>query len=204
MAAKKKRSPIVLVFVLLLVCAAAVILYLAINILASVELRSAETTPEAAISCQTKITKMLIDETLAFNYKNTKDIPFSELELNSWLYDRLGKDRVMVEFGKDDMTFSGIVHPLAGKKAPGRADNFLLGRLGDIRVAFRIVAKPQVRANRIVFKPERIVLGRLHVPPKLMPELPKTLNLNPFQKQVRTIKGIRVDKDSLLVTVYAD
>jgi hypothetical protein len=37
-----------------------------------------------------------------------------------------------------------------------------------------------------------------------MSQLPNTLDLNPFEKKIRTIKEVRISDGSLLVTVYAD
>lgn len=204
MKTKKKRSPIFIISVLLLLCVTAGILFLAVNIFAHVEIKSVETSPEAAESCRAKITKMLIDETLAFNYQKTTDVPFSELEINSWLKEEPGHNRIIVQLIKDRVTFSGFLNPLVKKTSEGKSDHSLFKFLEAVSIAFKIVSQPTIRSNRIVFEPETIVLGRLHIPPNLMPELPNTLNLNPFEKKIRTIKAIRIADGSLLVTVYAD
>lgn len=208
MVAKKKKSSTFIIASLLLVCLAAVIVYLAVEIFAAVKINDPETSHEAVESCRAKITKMLIDETLAFKYKNTKDIPFSELEINSWLKEKLdGKKRpvrVNVQLGKNRVTFSGHFNPFAKKRPESAGEESLFKPLQKTNIAFRIVTKPKIHSNRIFFEPITIVLGQLHVPPKLMPQLPNTLDLNPFEKKIRTLKEVRISDGSLLVTVYAD
>ncbi len=207
MTSKKKRSPTLIVLILLFLCIVAGIFYPVIKIFTPIEITAVEVSPEAAESCQAKITKILIDETLAFNFQKTRDIAFSESEINSWLQEKRKNDRIVkvhVKLEKGRITFSGLLSPFLRKESEGRRENFLLRHLQEITVGFRIVTEPVIRADRIIFKPGQIAFGRLQLPPRFMPELPNVLHLNPFEEQIRTIKEIRVVDGSFLVTIYAD
>jgi hypothetical protein len=207
MASKKKKSPTVIILILLTLCIAAGILYPVTKIFAPVEFSEVEVSQEDAESCQAKITKILIDETLAFNYQNTQDISFTEPEINAWLREKRKNGRVVkvqAQLEKDRITFSGLLSPFSMKESKGEKDIFLLRKLQNVTVAFQIVTKPIISSNRIIFEPVQISFGRLQLPLRLMPELPKALHLNPFEEQIRTIKEIRTVDGAFLLTVYAD
>lgn len=208
MIAKKKKSPTFIISILLLLCLAAAIVYVSMEIFSKTGFNIPETSRESAESCRAKITKMLIDETLAFKYKNTKDIPFSELEINSWLMEKLAEEkrnvRVHVQLDRGNVIFSGLFNPFKKKRPETGGEASLMQSLKIMNISFRIVTSPKIRSDRIIFEPTSIILGQLRVPPRMMPQLPNSLELNPFEKQIRTLKDIRVADGSLLVTVYAD
>ncbi|MEK6776393.1 MAG: hypothetical protein AABY87_05870 [bacterium] len=207
MIAKKKKSPLLIISLLILLCIVSGIFYISMKVFAPVKITVAEMSPEAAESCKAKITKMLIDETLAFNFKKTNDIPFTEMEINSWIHQKLENDRVFivhVQLDKDRTIFSGLFNPFISKASRGVKENFISKPLRNAKIAFRIVTKPSVLSNQIVFEPEEIFFGRLQIPPQFMPEILNDLDINPFEKQIRTIKEVHIIDGSLVVTVYAD
>jgi hypothetical protein len=207
MARRKKRVPTRLILAVLLVCLITAGFFFWIKIFEPVDIPPATTSLEAAESCETKITKILIDETLAFKFKSTEEISFSELEINSWLHNNLNKGRlssINVKLGNNRITFSGRFSPFSKPprgKEPGKSQ---LEQTRNAKIAFRVITVPKIRADRIFFEPEEIVLGRLYVPPILMPNFLETLELNPFEKESRIIKSIRVADGSLFVTVFID
>ncbi|PJA76129.1 MAG: hypothetical protein CO150_03735 [Nitrospirae bacterium CG_4_9_14_3_um_filter_53_35] len=207
MPAKKKKSPLFIIFLLILLCIVSGILYISMKVFSPVKIAATDISTEAAESCQAKITKMLIDETLAFNFKKTKDISFTGMEINSWVQQKLENDRVFkvyVQLDKDRTIFSGLFNPFISKTLKGMEENFISKQLRNAKIAFRIVTKPAVRSNQIVFEPEEIFLGDLRIPPQFMPEILNDLDINPFEKQIRTIKEVHIIGGSLIVTVYAD
>ena len=207
MTVKKKKSPIVVIFILILLCIAAGVLYLSLNIFASVNITAPETSIEAADSCQSKLTKILIDETLAFKYKKTKEIPFSSLELNSWFHEKRMNgqvEKVSIHLDKDQAVFEGLFKPFAKKKFSRIGAQKQNSALQKVAIAFKIETTPNVLSNRVTFEPTSIVLGRQTIPPNLLPDLLNNLNLNPFEKKMKTTKEVRIQDDSLLITVYVD
>ena len=207
MLVKKKKSPLFIISLLILLCIASGIFYISMKVFAPVTIAASEISAEAAESCKAKITKMLIDETLAFNFKKTKDISFTWMEINSWIHQKLENDRVFmvhVQLDKDRTIFSGLLNPFISNASSGTEENFISKQLRNAKIAFRIITKPAVRSNQIVFEPEQIFFGRLQIPPQFMPEILNDLDINPFEKQIRTIKEVHIIDGSLVVTVYAD
>jgi len=204
---KKKRTIFWLVLLLILGSLAGGAYLLGVNLFAAVPLSPAAISTQAAAECQAKITKMLIDETLAFNYQKTRDLVFGEDEITSWLNRNLSDPRlreVRVEIEKGLVTFRGRFEPLlAGEKA-GALRSLLSRRFAGVGMVFSVTTRPRVQTNRVVFEPLHITWGRITVPPKLMPDLPDALGLNPFEKRIRTIQGVRIEDHALVVTVYAD
>ncbi len=205
----RKKLTRILIAALLLCLAVAV--YLAgARVFSPPDLLLAPTSAEAASACQAKITKMLIDETLSFKFKTTEDIQFSEMEVNSWLHDRLNeteKGRVVsaqIAFHRNGTTFSGLIRPFDRRPFEHPRSNSLFERITTRAVSFRVETKPMIRENQIHFEPRQIMLGHLPVPPPLVPRFLEALNLNPFTGQIRTVKEIRLADRSLYVTVYID
>jgi hypothetical protein len=150
---------------------------------------------------------MLIDETLAFNYQKTKDITFSEKEINSWLKENVTKPSIPTIHGmlkKNKIFFTGLYRPFAGKSFVHSPPFSFFPGFEKIAISFRLYTVPTLRNDRIYFDLEKVILGELHVPPELMPNFFNALDLNPFKKEVRTIKEIRIEDGTLIVTVYAD
>ena len=207
MARKRKPTRLCLVFLVVLALAGAAGYLAWTNLFAAVPLPPAAVSTQAAAACQAKITKMLIDETLAFNYQRTRDLVFDDRELTSWLRTNLANPRlrdvrVAAEGGR--VIFRGRWKPFRAGERSGTLRALLGRRLSGVGAVFTIVARPRVKAERIVFEPVRITWGRITVPPGLMPDLPDALGLNPFEKRIRTIQGVRVQDHALVVTVYAD
>ncbi|MDX1763676.1 MAG: hypothetical protein R3231_05090 [bacterium] len=207
MARRKKKIKVGLIVSAIALALLAAAAYLALQIFQPIQIVSPATRAEAAESCETKITKMLIDETLAFKFKSTEDIPFSELEINSWLHQRAGKGTISsihAKLLKDRIVFSGTMTPFSGQsEVPGQLSR-ILPAIRDRRVAFKISTIPRIDSDRIFFVPDAITLGNLYVPPFVMPHFLDTFDLNPFRKESRVIKSIRVADGSLFVTIYVD
>ena len=68
MLVKKKKSSLFIISLLILLCIASGIFYISMKVFAPAKIAATDMSPEAAESCKAKITKMLIDETLAFNF----------------------------------------------------------------------------------------------------------------------------------------
>jgi len=207
MITRKKKTPTGIIIGIILLCLIAGVLFLNLKIFSTVPIRVTPTSQEAAESCQAKFTKMLIDETLAFNYQKTRDITFSQIEINSWLQAKLRNDRVTTIRGnlqKNSIVFSGLFRPFAGKSFARSFPFSLFPNFDTISITFRIYTHPTLRSDRVYFDLERVILGKLHIPPSLIPNFLNALDLNPFKKEVRTIKDVRIAKGSLIVTVYAD
>lgn len=181
--------------------------FLSLQIFKPIQITSPVTSAEAAEHCETKITKMLIDETLAFKFKSTEEIPFSELEINSWLHQRLGKGMITSIHAKlvnDRILFSGLLNPFNQSSQEQAGGHHILAAIREKQIGFRISTTPRIDSDRIFFVPDEIVLGRLYVPPFVMPHFLDTFDLNPFRKESRVIKSVRVADGSLFVTVYID
>ncbi|NOY53758.1 MAG: hypothetical protein GXP58_09085 [Deltaproteobacteria bacterium] len=207
MVARKNKTPTGILVGIILFCLIAGVLFLTLKVFSTVPIRVTPTSPEAAKSCQAKFTKMLIDETLAFNYQKTRDITFSQLEINSWLQEKLRNEQVTTIRGtlqKNRIIFSGLFRPFAGKSFARSFPFSLLRNFEKITITFRIYTRPTLRSDRVYFDLERVILGKLHIPPGLIPNFLNALDLNPFKKEVRTIKDVRITNGSLIVTVYAD
>lgn len=207
MSRRKKKTSTGMIIGVILFCLVAGVLFLTLKIFSTVPIRSISTSPEAAASCQAKFTKMLIDETLAFNYQQTRDITFSEIEINSWLQEKLLNKRVPTIRGnlqKDRIAFSGLYRPFAGKSFVHSFPFSLFRNFAEISITFRLYTRPALRSDRVYFDLERVILGKLHIPPGLMPNFLNALDLNPFKKEVRTIKQVNITDGALIVTVYAD
>jgi len=203
---KKKISAGSIASAILLALLAAAV-FLSLKIFEPVQITSPVTSPEAAEHCETKITKMLIDETLAFKFKSTEEIEFSEMEINSWLHQRLGKGVIASIHAKllsNRMIFSGLMTPFTGKSEARAGGRDILSRIRNKPIAFRISTIPKISSDRIFFVPDEIILGELYLPPFVMPHFLDTFNLNPFRKESRVIESIRVADGSLFVTVYID
>lgn len=207
MARRKKKISAGLVAAGIFLALLAAVVFLSIKIFEPIQIASPVTSPEAAEHCETKITKMLIDETLAFKFNSTEDIQFSEEEINSWLHQRLGKGLITSIHAKlvtDRIVFAGLFDLFSGKSEASAGGHNILSRIRDKRIAFRISTIPRVDSDRIFFVPEEIVLGDLYIPPFVMPHFLDTFDLNPFRKESRVIKSIRVADGSLFVTIYVD
>ncbi len=202
---KKKITSKILGLVLLVLIAG--IGYLTIELFATIPLSSSPVSEEAAKSCQTKLTNMLIDETLSFSHQKTHRIPFSEFEINSWLHrkyksGRLSQVRITLE--KDHAVFSGRFTPFGDFSPNGKKNGAPSSPLRKAAVSFRIITHPVIRSQHILFQPERIFLGRIPVPAAPMPHLVNLLKLNPFEKEIRSVKAVTLSRGSLLITVDTD
>ncbi len=206
---RRKKSAWILPVVLLL-CLAASISLLGVRIFSAPQISLAPTSAEAAGACQAKITKMLIDETLSFKFKTTEDIHFSEMEVNSWLNDKLKETKsgrvesAQIAFHRNGTTFTGLLRPFDRRPFEKPRTYSLLERIITRAVSFRVETKPIIRENQIYFEPRKITLGHLPLPPPLFPRFLEALHLNPFTGQIRTVKELRLAERSLFVTVYID